>query len=160
MAREPIPTWYFAVVNVRSENRFLLVQERKHGALWYLPAGRVEPGEQPTAAAQRETLEEAGIPAVLEGIVRIEHTPWAAGTARCRVIFVARPADDRLPRQVADEDTLGAAWVTLAELASLPLRHTEVVDLCEYIASGGPVYPLSVLSDEDAPYEFPGSVGG
>jgi phosphatase NudJ len=42
MSREPIPTWYFALVVVVSGDRFLRVHERKHGQLWYLPAGRVE----------------------------------------------------------------------------------------------------------------------
>src|SRR4051812_25175444 len=66
MAREPIPTWFFALVVVRKGDRFLLVQEHEHGQLWYLPAGRVEPGEGLCAAALRETLEESGVPVVLE----------------------------------------------------------------------------------------------
>jgi len=41
MPREPIQTWYFALVVVRLQHRFLLVHERKHGQKWYLPAGRV-----------------------------------------------------------------------------------------------------------------------
>ncbi len=59
--RKSIPTWFFVLAAVRRANRFLLVHERKHGQLWYLPAGRVEPGENFVAAVQRETLEEAGI---------------------------------------------------------------------------------------------------
>jgi hypothetical protein len=55
MARDPIPTWFFAVVVVRHGNRFLLVQERKHNQLWYLPAGRAEFGESLADAALRET---------------------------------------------------------------------------------------------------------
>jgi len=31
---------------VRDEDRFLVVQERKHEQRWYLPAGRVELGER------------------------------------------------------------------------------------------------------------------
>lgn len=46
MAHSPIPTWYFALTVVRRENQFVLVHERKHGQLWYLPAGRVELGEK------------------------------------------------------------------------------------------------------------------
>jgi len=88
MPREPIPTWYFALVVVRLQHRFLLVHERKHGQKWYLPAGRVERGESLVEAARRETLEESGIPVVIEGILRIEHTPFSEGMARLRVIFV------------------------------------------------------------------------
>ena len=56
MAREPIPTWYFVLVAVRRDDRFLLVHERQHGQMWYLPAGRVEEGEELLQAAHRETL--------------------------------------------------------------------------------------------------------
>jgi 8-oxo-dGTP pyrophosphatase MutT (NUDIX family) len=59
--REPIPTWFFVLVVVRKENRFLLIQEAKADQPWYLPAGRVEFGEDFITAAKRETQEEAGI---------------------------------------------------------------------------------------------------
>jgi phosphatase NudJ len=65
------------------------------------------------------------------------------------VIFVARPADDAEPR--ATTDSLGAAWVTLDELDRLELRGGEVRELFHYIASGGAVYPLSLLAVEGAP---------
>jgi len=71
MASDPIPTWFFAVVVVRRADRFLLVRERKHGQTWYLPAGRVEPGETLSAAACRETMQEAGIAITLTGVLRI-----------------------------------------------------------------------------------------
>ncbi|SKB12329.1 Hydrolase, NUDIX family protein (Modular protein) (fragment) [Planktothrix sp. PCC 11201] len=53
------------MVVVRSDNRFLLIQEVTRNSPWYFPGGRVEPDETFTAAAaQRETLEEAGIPII------------------------------------------------------------------------------------------------
>ena len=45
MSRDPIPTGCCAVVVVRHGDRFLIVHERQHGQLWFLPAGRVESGE-------------------------------------------------------------------------------------------------------------------
>jgi ADP-ribose pyrophosphatase YjhB (NUDIX family) len=57
MAREPIPTWYFALVVVRRGHRFLAVREVKHGQLWYLPAGGAEPGESLAEGARREVLD-------------------------------------------------------------------------------------------------------
>ena len=142
MARPATPTWFFALVVVRKDDRYLLVEERN--GEWYLPAGRVEMGENLVEAAVRETLEEAGVPVALEGIFRIEHTPLETST-RVRIFFVARPADDRPPKSVPDGESRGAKWVTLDEARGLRLRGDEVVDVLEHVARGGAVAPLSLL---------------
>lgn len=152
MSRLPLPTYFFALVVVRLGHRFLLVHERKHGQLYYLPAGRVEPGEDLYAAARRETLEETGVPIDITGILRIEHSPMADGVVRCRVFFLGHPRDDTPPKSVPDEDTLGAAWVSLEELHRYPLRGAEVRDLFEYVARGGAVYPVGLLQPEGMPW--------
>lgn len=150
--REPLPTYFFALVVVRLGHRFLIVHERKHGQLWYLPAGRVEAGESLIDAACRETLEETGVPIVPEGILRIEHSATAAGV-RCRVFFVARPQDDTPPKSVPDAESLEAAWVSLAELPRYPLRGDEVAEIFHYVAGGGPIFPLSLLCAEGTPWK-------
>jgi phosphatase NudJ len=150
MSRDPIPTWCFALVVVRRDDRFLIVHERKHGQRWYLPAGRVEPGETFGEAAIRETREEAGIEVVLDGVLRIEHSPSADG-ARMRVVFVGHAADDRAPKAVADDESLGAVWATIDELDRYPLRGEEVRALFAHIATGAPVHPLALLTYEGAP---------
>lgn len=129
---------------VRYGRRFLLVHERKHGQLWYLPAGRMEPGETFAMAARRETMEEAGVDVVLEGVLKIQHAPMA-GNARMRVIFVARPADDRPPKSVADDESLGAGWFSVEEMATLPLRSEEVVDLAREVLDGALIHPMSLF---------------
>jgi phosphatase NudJ len=151
MPREPIPTWCFALVVVRKADKFLLVHEAKHGKLWYLPAGRVEPGESFATAAVRETREEAGVPVRLTGVIRVEHTPGDTG-ARMRVVFLAEPTDDTPPKSAPDEESLGAAWVSLDELAKYPLRGEEVEELFAYVAGGGAAYPLGVLQPEGMPF--------
>ena len=150
MAREPIPTWVFALVVVRKGERFLLVQEAKHGNTWYLPAGRVEPGESIEAAAVRETLEEAGVNVALRGIYRVEHSPMPNG-ARMRVLFAAEPVDDTPPKQIADAESLRADWFDLAAMRALPLRGPEVLRLFEDVSAGAPVYPMSLLQPEGRP---------
>ena len=150
MSRDPIPTWCFAVVVVRLGHRFLIVHERKHGQRWYLPAGRVEPGETFAEAAIRETREEAGLEVALEGVVRVEHSPALDG-ARLRVVYVARPTDDRPPKAAPDAESLGAAWVTLEELDRYALRGEDVRALFAHVAGGAPIHPLTVLAREDAP---------
>jgi phosphatase NudJ len=147
LSRDPVPTWYFALVVVRRGDEFLVVHERKHGQLWYLPAGRAEPGETLVEAAVRETREETGVPIIIDGVLRIQHTPMPDG-ARVRAIFVARPADDTPPKSQPDSESLGAAWVTLEALKTLPLRGPEVRALFEHVAGGGAIYPLDVLGHE------------
>jgi phosphatase NudJ len=151
MPREPIPTWCFALVVVRKGDRFLLVQESKYGEPWYLPGGRVEAGESFAAAAVRETLEEAGIPVRVTGVIRIEHTPTPAGS-RMRVIFLAEPTDDTPPKSEPDDESLRAAWVTLDELADYTLRGDEVAGVFTHVARGGAVFPLEMLQPEGAPF--------
>jgi phosphatase NudJ len=140
------------MVIVRRGDRYLLVHERRHGQLWYIPGGRVEPGERIEEAAARETLEEGGIPIKLEGVLRVEHSPQRDGTARCRVFFLAVPADDTPPKSVPDDESLEARWVHPTELGRYRLRSEEVIEVIRYVAGGGPVLPLSALTFEGAPW--------
>jgi ADP-ribose pyrophosphatase len=51
------------ILAVDNKKRALLERQYRHAArkyLWELPAGRIDPGESPLAAAKRELLEETG----------------------------------------------------------------------------------------------------
>lgn len=55
-----------AIVAVDESGRVCLLHQFRHatgGWLWELPAGRLEPGEEPLATARRELTEEAGVAA-------------------------------------------------------------------------------------------------
>lgn len=144
-----IETWCFVLVGVRSGRRLLLVREAKHGQGWWLPAGRVEAGETFEAAALRETREEAGVEVRLDGLVRVERSLVTNG-ARMRVVFTAVQLDDRPPKSHADEHSLEARWFTPEEIAELDLRGPEPLELARYLARGGPLFPLSLLTTEQA----------
>lgn len=144
MVRDPMPAWFYALVLVRRGNHFLLVEETDHGGGWYLPAGRVEPGETLHEAALREVREEAGIDVVLNGVYRIEHTVLERGGARVRVLFSAAPVDDRAPKSQPDEHTLRAGWFTRREAADLRLRSSEVTGLLALASTQAPA-SLAVL---------------
>lgn len=144
--RTPLPTSYFALVVVRRGHRFLLTQERKYGATWSIPGGRVEPGEALTDAAVREVFEETGVPIRLDGLLRLEHTPGTQ--VRVRVLFTGTPIDDTPPKTVADEESLGAAYLTLEEIRRLPLRGSELGALLESVAAGRQVFPLELIGRE------------
>jgi phosphatase NudJ len=147
MAREAIPSWFFALVVVRRGDRFLLVRERKYGSPWAIPGGRVERGEQLAEAAVREVHEEAGVPVVLTGIYRVEHAPTPGG-ARVRVIFAGEPIGDTPPKTTADAESLGAAYLTLDEIRARPVRGAELIALLESVAAGRPVYPMDLIGRE------------
>ena len=152
MAREAIPSWFYVIMAVRRGNEFLMVHEAKHGQLWYMPAGRVEPGENFIEAAKRETLEEGGIEINVTGFVRLEHTPSLDGS-RMRIILCAEPIDDREPKSVADSESLEAGWFTLEEIKQLPLRGQDVLKLFTHLESGADVYPIEkAVSAEGAIY--------
>ncbi|MBE7449388.1 MAG: NUDIX domain-containing protein [Kofleriaceae bacterium] len=147
MARTPTPTWFFALAIVRLGPRFLLTQERKYGGSWSIPGGRVEPGEHLAQGCKREVLEETGVPVAIDGIYRIEHAA-SPDRARVRVVFAATPLDDTPPKSVADDESLRAAWLTLDEIAHLPLRGSDLRGLLESVAAGRPVYPLGLIDGE------------
>ena len=149
--KSPTPAWCFSVVVVRRGDRFLLVQERKHGQPWCLPAGRVETGEGFVDAAIRETLEESGVPVRLRGLIRLDTSHKKAGL-RLRAVFYGEPTVDTPPKSVADEHTLQAAWFSLDEIAGLPLRGADAMELAKYVAAGRQIHPLEVLGKEGASY--------
>lgn len=146
MARAPLPTWYFALVVVRRGHRFLLTQERKYGSSWSIPGGRVEAGESLGEAAVREVFEETGVPVRLDGILRVEHTPGEE--CRMRVLYTGSPIDDTLPKTSSDEESLGAAWLTLDEIRERRLRGSELCALLESVAGGRQIFPLDLLGYE------------
>jgi len=116
---------------VPHEGRYLLVEERD--GTFYLPAGRVEPGENLMSAAVRETAEEAGIAIGLRGILGFDHS-WVAGAApraRLRFAFVGYPAIPTAPKRRPDRHSRGACWVAKGDLAGLPLRDQEVIGWIE-----------------------------
>ncbi|MGL5132311.1 MAG: NUDIX hydrolase [Planktothrix sp.] len=149
MSLNLISTELFVVVVVRSDNRFLLIQEVKRNSPWYFPAGRVEPGETFMAAAKRETLEEAGIPIILEGILKIKHVPHINEQSRLGVFFLARPEDHTPPKSQPDHESLGAKWFTLKELEELPLRTELVKSIISEVLTQVEVYPLELIMSEN-----------
>ena len=95
-------------------------QPSESPGLWEIPAGLVDPGEAPRAAAARELAEELGI-TVSESALE-ELGPWTypcPGFIGERQIFFHVPVDPN-DRQTPTED--GSPLEREAEIVSLPLR--------------------------------------
>lgn len=140
-----------------TSSRWLAVEENKNRG-WWLPGGFVECGDDHFSTAIKETLEEAGVKVTLKGILRIENGMNRHG-GRQRVIFYAEPENEKqTPKSQPDEESLGAAWLTVEELQAkrdVPppngLRGLELLDWATYIENGGTIYPLSILTAEHTP---------
>jgi 8-oxo-dGTP pyrophosphatase MutT (NUDIX family) len=80
--------------------------------LWYLPGGLVEPGEDPLAAAVRETWEETGLEVQDARILRVWTYPTPEGHDTVHATYVASAPDGEV--SLSAEHT-GARWTTPAE---------------------------------------------
>lgn len=72
-----------------------------------------------------------------------------------RVIFYGRPrSEDQLPKSIPDYESAGAVWASADEVApekGLRVRGNEPLQWFSYVASGGPIFPLAILTGEGAP---------
>jgi phosphatase NudJ len=123
-------TGLVVLVVVPHDGRYLVVQELD--GTYYLPAGKVETGEDLIAAAVRETAEEAGVLIGLRGLLGFDHE-WheASSRTRLRFVFVGYLGAETPPKSRPDKHTLRALWVTKGQLREMPLRHPEVLTWIE-----------------------------
>ncbi|XP_074065218.1 8-oxo-dGDP phosphatase NUDT18 isoform X2 [Macrotis lagotis] len=105
----------------------LMIQEAKrecHGS-WYLPAGRMEPGETILEALRREVKEEAGLECEPVTLLAVEER----GPRWIRFAFLARPTGGILKTsKEADKESLQAGWYPQASLPT-PLRSHDILPL-------------------------------
>ena len=100
-------------------DRVLLVRQSSGhslGGQWTIPWGRLEAGESPMAAAVRETLEEGGVDAAVEGLLGVQELPapwdgWLALIYLCR--HQGGTPDPRDPEADA------ASYWSMADLAAM-----------------------------------------
>ena len=121
------------IIPIRDDGRVVLVNQFRPSLwrrLWELPAGGVEPGETPEAAAIRECGEEIGlVPRKVEYVCGLFPTP---GFCDEELIFfraweLEPPAAGALHRQDSDEDIRAEAY-HIGEAKAMVARG-DIVDL-------------------------------
>merc|ERR1712110_198828 len=93
------------VVFDESGENVVLVEERYPYGKWYLPCGKVDPGETIINAAIRETREEAGIDVEITSLISIDEQ----GGSWLRFNFLAKHTGGKL-KMVEDKETLSAKF--------------------------------------------------
>lgn len=121
-------TYIVACVLINEDNEVLMMQEAKESCAgkWYLPAGRMEKGENIVEAAKREVVEETGINVDITTLLAIE----SAGGSWFRFVVTGSVIGGELktPAQ-ADKESLQAKWIS--NLKDLSLRASDIMNLVE-----------------------------
>jgi 8-oxo-dGTP diphosphatase len=101
---------------VLHEQRILFIRQAKGQSLaghWSIPWGLVDEGETPENAALRETVEESGVTAIVDGLLGIQNLPspgWVGIIFACHAVC-GEPTCDGM-------ETDGAAYLSLDEILS------------------------------------------
>ena len=117
-------------VLIEKEGRYLLIREAaaKWKGKWFLPGGKVDPGEKPEDAAYREVREEAGCSIRLNGIFYFRYNEGFLDRYLA-FFFSADIIGDQI-KTFADKHSLEVKWFTYEEIISLPARQKmlEIID--------------------------------
>jgi len=122
---------------VGGDGRVLITQRRADQALplqWELPGGKVEPGEAPTAALERELREEIGAAAVVGRIWDVLFHAYPAFDL-VMLVYACRLAPGAAPRAIEVADL---AWVAPAELPGWDILPADRPLVARLVAEGVP----------------------
>jgi 8-oxo-dGTP diphosphatase len=120
------------------ETRILLVKRADDGR-WSLPAGIVEPGEQPADTITREILEEAGVRSRADRLVLVNMDPEVTypNGDRCQFLSMSfRCSYLGGEARVGDEESTDVRWFPLNALPTLNERDTRRIACA--LAPAGP----------------------
>lgn len=113
-----------SVIFDRAEQpRRVLLARRSDTGRWHLPAGIMEPGEQPAPALAREVLEETGVRVEIDRLVSVATLPMVTypngdQVEYLQVVFRGHWVSGRA--HPADEESTAVDWFALAALPDDP----------------------------------------
>ena len=136
-----------AAVIERNDRRLLICQRRTNDSSplkWEFPGGKVEPGETPEAALERELREELGVTLRRSReIARVEHT-YSDTPETLEIRFFAAEIGAETPAPAAFETI---AWVLPKELGAYDFLAANAA-LVAHLATGK-IKPAEILAEEN-----------
>ena len=123
--------------------RLLVVRTTYLGPEWMLPGGRIERGETPHLAAEREALEETGIRVSVERLVLID----AHHSHDVSFVFRGRVEGGELQPQFGEIAEVG--WVDRAEIERTSPRLHRLLELIGEVGEGVVYLGLDSTSHAD-----------
>jgi 8-oxo-dGTP pyrophosphatase MutT (NUDIX family) len=106
---------------VRDEHGRVLLARRRDNGRWSVPAGMIEPGEQPADAVLREVFEETGVRAVIDGVGGVATHPVEYPNGdRCEYLnvwFRCHAAGGTA--RVGDDESTEVGWFAPGDLPEL-----------------------------------------
>ncbi len=121
-----------------NERRVLITQRRADQALplqWEFPGGKVEPGEAPVAALERELREEIGVAVVVGRIWDVLFHAYPAFDL-VMLVYACRLAPGEAPRAIEVADL---AWVAIGDLPKWDILPADRPLVERLVAEGPPV---------------------
>lgn len=121
-------TYIVACVLINDKDEVLMMQEAKQSCAgkWYLPAGRMEPGETIIDAAIREVFEETGLNTEITTLLALE----SAGGSWFRFVLTGKIIGGQLKTPAkADKESLQAKWIS--NINELNLRANDILNIIE-----------------------------